>query len=242
MLPIHTGICRSLNLDKSGQVNWSSNVKNLLFSIGERFQRLWDTQDTSSDPKAIASSSEIIHQLYIYIDKLTSDIQTSRDGKTLWTYRLFKTEFCLEHYLLGVIRCVPAQYRLSSYNLGIETDRHTKPSKPQNNVYSYTVEMGVLMMRCNGSIGRPLLYRTEKSAQDKSSKYTHKKKNFLTECDINTETRQMFISNIKSFIDGHEDLPATEKFVTAIKNSCRVVIKELAKIVYKAFQQRLHHV
>ena len=65
---------------------------------------------------------------------------------------------------------------------------------------------------------------------------------FLTECDIHTEIRQRFVSNIKSHIDGYEDLPANGKFVTVMRSSSEVVIKELAKFVYKAFQQRLHHV
>ena len=38
----------------------------------------------------------------------------------------------------------------------------------------------------------------------------------LRECDIHTETRQRVIGNIKSFIDSYEDLPVTEKFVTAM--------------------------
>ena len=40
---------------------------------------------------------------------------------------------------------------------------------------------------------------------------------------------------------GYEDLPANEKFVTVMTSSSGVVIKELAKSVWKAFQQRLHH-
>ena len=43
-------------------------------------------------------------------------------------------------------------------------------------------------------------------------------------------------------IDGHEDLPANGKFVTVMRSSSEVVIKELTEFVYKAFQQRLHHV
>ena len=61
---------------------------------------------------------------------------------------------------------------------------------------------------------------------------------FLTECDIHTEIRQRFVSNIKSHIDGYEDLPANGKFVTVMTSSSEVVIKELVTFVYKAFQQR----
>ena len=64
-----------------------------------------------------------------------SDIQTSGEGQKLCTYKLFKTDFRLEHYLLDVTnhfhRVSLAQYRLSSHNLGIQTGRHTKPPKPQ---------------------------------------------------------------------------------------------------------------
>ena len=213
---LHKCYLQLLNLDKSGQVNWCSNVKTLLCSIGERYQRLWDTQDTRIDPKAIANSSGILHQLYI--DNLMLDIQTSGQGKKLRTYKLFKTEFRLERYLFDVTnpyhRCALAQYRLSSHNLGIETGRHTKPPKPQ--------EQRLCLYCRNGSVDDEI--------------------HFLSECVIHTETRQRFISNIKSQIDRYEDLSAKEKFVTVMTSSSEVVVKELAKFVYKAFQQRLHHV
>ena len=144
---LHKCYLQLLSLDNSGQVNWCLNVKNLLCCIGERYQRLWDTQDTTSDSKAIASSSGMLHQLYVDM----SDIKASGEGKKLQTYRLFKNDFLLEHYLLNVTnpfhRVALAQYRLSSQNLRIETGRHTKPPKPQEHAYAYTVEMGMLMMR-----------------------------------------------------------------------------------------------
>ena len=65
---------------------------------------------------------------------------------------------------------------------------------------------------------------------------------FFTEGDIHTETRQRFISNIKAYIEGYEDLPANGKIVTIMTSSIEVVIKELTKFVYKVFHQRLHHV
>ena len=213
---LHKCYLQLLSLDNSGQVNWCSNVKNLLCSIGERYQRLWDTQDTSSDSKAIASSSEMLHQLYV--DNLMSDIQASGEGKKLRMYMLFKTDFRLEHYLLNVTnpfhRVALAQYRLSSHNLGIETGRHTKPPKPQ--------EQRLCLYCRNGCVDDEI--------------------HFLKECDIHTEIRQRFVSNIKSHIDGYEDLPSNGKFVKVMRSSSEVVIKELAKFVYKAFQQRLHHV
>ena len=101
-----------------------------------------------------------------------------------------------------------------SPNLGIETGRHTKAPKPQ--------EQRLCLYCRNGCVDDEI--------------------HFLTACDIHTEIRQRFVSNIKSHIDRYEDLPANGKFVTVMRSSSAVVIKELAKFVYKAFQQRLHHV
>ena len=176
---------------------------------------MWETQDTSSDSKAIASCSGMLHQKYV--DNLMSDIQASGEGKKLRTYRLFKTDFHLEHYLRDVTnpfhRVALAQYRLSSHNLGIETGRHTKPPKPQ--------EQRLCLYCRNGCVDDEI--------------------HFLKKCDIHTETRQRFIGNIKSHTDGYEDLPANGKFVTVMRSSSEAVVKELAKFVYKAFQQRLRH-
>ena len=136
-----------------------------------------------------------------------SGIQTSGEGQKLRTYRLFKTDFRLEHYLLYVTnpyhRCALTQYRLSSHNLGIERGRHTKPPKPQ--------EQRLCLYCRNGCVDDEI--------------------HCLTECDIHTETRQRFISNIKSHIDKYEDLSANEKFVTVMASSSEVVIKELAKFI-----------
>ena len=72
--------------------------------------------------------------------------------------------------------------------MGVETGRHTKPSKPQ--------EQHPCLYCRNGCVDNEI--------------------HFLTECDIHAETRQRFVnvSNIKSHIDGYEDLPANRKFVT----------------------------
>ena len=94
------------------------------------------------------------------------------------------------------------------------TGRHTKPPKPQ--------EQRLCFYCRNGCVDDEI--------------------HFLTECDIHAEIRQRFVSNIKSHIDVYEDLPANGKFVTVMRSSSEVMIKELAKFVYKAFQQRLHHV
>ena len=93
-----------------------------------------------------------------------------------------------------------AQYRLSFHYLGIETGRHPKPPKPK--------EKRLCLYCRNGCVDDEI--------------------HFLTECDIHTEIRQRFVSNIKSHIEKYEELPANGKFVTVMTNSSEAAIKEVA--------------
>ena len=72
-----------LDLDKPGRTNWFSNVKKIVCSMGPRYQRLWETKDIESDPKALKFVSEILHRQFK--DKTMTDIQTAGDGKKLRT-------------------------------------------------------------------------------------------------------------------------------------------------------------
>ena len=130
--------------------NRQNGEHNIMFSsnpgMGARYQRLWETQDIKSDPKALRFVSKILHRQFT--DKTMTDIQTAGDGKKLRTYKLFKNEFRLEHYLLKIpnqhYRCALAQFRLSSHNLGIETGRHTKPPTPQENQLCLYCDKGLV--------------------------------------------------------------------------------------------------
>ena len=54
---LYKGYQKLLVLDKPGQTNWSSNVRRIVCSMGTRYQRLWETQDIKSDPKALKNLS-----------------------------------------------------------------------------------------------------------------------------------------------------------------------------------------
>ena len=64
---------------------------------------------------------------------------------------------------------------------------------------------------------------------------------FSPPCTQGFNTIHIFSGSI-IHVNGYEDLPTNGKFVTVITSSNVVVVKELAKFVHKAFQQRLHHV
>ena len=89
-----------ISLRQPVQTNWCSNIKRIVCSMGARYQRLWETQDIKSGPKALEFVFEILHRQFI--DKTMADKQTAGNGKKLRTYKLFKKQLCLEHYLLKI--------------------------------------------------------------------------------------------------------------------------------------------
>ena len=181
--------------------------------MGDRYQRLWETQDIKSDPKALKCVSEILHRQFI--DKTMADIQTAGDGKKLRTYKLFKNEFRLEHYLLNIpnqhYRCALAQYRLSSHNLGIETGRHTKPPTPQ--------EKRLCLYCDNGLVDDEI--------------------HLLTNCAAHTDIRHRLTMNIEDCLDDYNCLSDVQKFISVMSSSNKAVINELARFVHDVFKQRL---
>ena len=168
-------------------------IKQIVCSMGPRYQRLWETQDIKSDPKALKFVSEILHRQFI--DKTTTDIQTAGDGKKLRTYKLFKNEFRLEHYLLNIpnqhYRCALAQYRLSSHNLGIETGRHTKPPTPKEKR---------LCLNCNNS-------------------FVDDEIHLLTNCAAHTDIRHRLTTDIEDFLEDYDDLSDVQKFISVMSSS-----------------------
>ena len=200
------------NLDVADQVNWCSNVKSLLGSLGGTYSELWDTQRTLNNPKTIGVLTEAIYGKYK--DVIMGEINEARGAKKLRTYRTFKSEFCLEHYLFNVNNCkyryALAQFRLSSHNLGIETGRHCKPPKPANE--------------------RICLYCQSGSVDDEV--------HFLTKCSFHDEYRKVFENTVKSKMSNYPDMSNIEKFENVMKTSDDAIINALAKYVYVAFKQR----
>jgi len=66
--------------------------------------------------------------------RILSEINDSDKQPKLRTYKLFKTNYCLEPYLTSNLPKKTytniARFRVSSHNLKIETGRHDKPKTP----------------------------------------------------------------------------------------------------------------
>ena len=187
---------------------WTDQPKRIVCSMGDSYQRLWEMQDIKRDLKALKFVSEILHRQFI--NKIMADIQTAGDGKKLRTYKLFKNEFCLEHYLLNIsyqhYRCALAQYRLSSHNLGIETGRHAKPPTPPE---------------------KQCLYCDDGVVDDEI--------HILTKCTAHTDIRHRLTTNIEDCLDDYNCLPDVQKFISVMSGSNKVVMNELARFVHDAF-------
>ena len=199
-------------LDEEDQINWCSNVKHLLGSLGGTYINLWDTQRTGKSPIPIGALTEAIYGKYK--TSIMGEINDAREGKKLRTYRIFKTEFRLEHYLFNVNNCkyryALAQFRLSSHNLGIETGRHCKPPKPASE--------------------RICLYCQSGSVDDEV--------HFLTQCTFHDKYREAFENTVKSIIPNYANMSYTDKFEKVMKTPDYTIINALGKYVYIAFKQR----
>ena len=143
-----------------------------------------------------------------------NEIISAGEGKKLRTYKTFKIEFRLEHYLF----CIPnqnhrvalAQYRLSSHNLGIETGRHCRPPKPA---------CDRICLHC-------------------SSGHVDDEIHLLTGCEFHSVARQSFVTLVNIKMHNYQEMSDLDKFTAVMRESDADVIKALAKFIYTAFRQR----
>ena len=153
--------------------------------------------------------------LYVdYIDNILNDIKLCDDGKKLRTYKIFKTDFRLEHYLLHLKspkhRQAIAQFRLSSHNLGIETGRHCRPVKP--------VSERICKYCDSGEIDDEV--------------------HFLLKCNAHELLRADLIICAKESIEEFDTLTESERLAEIMKSSNKSLIESTANFVYKAFNER----
>ena len=199
-------------LERTGQDNWCTNIRHLLNSLGARYSQLWNNQELPIDHKTISNATEPIHNKYRV--KIMNEISLAGEGNKLRTYKTFKSEFRLEHYLFSVknqnYRTALAQYRLSSHNLGIEIGRHCRPPKPP----------------CD----RICLYCSIGAIDDEV--------HFLTTCEFHNEPRTTFESYLNGKILNYHNKSDMDKFILVMKETDTGIINALAKFVYTAFKQR----
>ena len=103
------------------------NCKNILTDNG--LPQAWD--DEALNNRELAVLKEKLYRNYM--ENCLKEINDSQKNPKLRTYKLFKTEFKLENYLMHTKNInhvlALAKFRISSHNLRIETGRYTKPAK-----------------------------------------------------------------------------------------------------------------
>ena len=144
-------------------------------------------------------STRYIH----YVNKLTNDYIESwgeqlnkcgsdgKEGNKLRTYRIFKTKFELEDYLIKIedfnLRKMLSKFRLSDHNLAIELGRRTKPKVPANNR---------LCKKCDSNV-----VEDEMHFILECDFYIQERKKLFDDCDLNlsdkTKGESIFIHILK---------------------------------------------
>ena len=113
-------------LHNAGQNNWYSKMRKVMTEVNLR-----DCQNA----KPSSVSTEVKLKLYAKEqERIMNEVNDSDKFPKLRTYKLFKTNYCLEPYLnLNLSKKTwsnISRFRLSSHNLHIETGRHNIPKTP----------------------------------------------------------------------------------------------------------------
>ena len=190
-LPEYDILHKCLNIQESlharGQTNWCTHVRNIIEGICAP-QMVLDT------PKSLATQVKI--KIYSSEQsRILDEIKNSDKQPKLRTYKLFKTSYSIEPYLLinlpkKTINNI-ARFRLSSHNLKIETGRHQTPKVPVENR---------ICDKCTSS-----------EVEDEI--------HFIVTCSSNKSLRDQLFQKAKNFIPEFENLNTFEKFKALL--NCR---------------------
>ena len=200
----------TLELHEVGQTNWCSHIKSILHEV--EYQQAWIDQNL--DNRNLGIIKEKIYNQYM--TSCMDDISNSETHPKLRTYKLFKSHFKLEPYLMCTqnlnFNLALLKFRISSHNLRIETGRYTRPSKTPVDE-------------------RLCLYCSNQAVEDE----TH----FLLNCTLYSEERTSLESVIKKYIvTNFHGLTEIEKFVLIMSSDTPAVIEALGRFVYSCFKKR----
>jgi len=161
--------CLSIQKDlhNSGRDSWYGKINNI---VNAHYTNMDQTQLSDSDLNLINRTykSKIFQKSQ---ETILSDINDSERQPKLRTYKLIKTDYRLEPYLLLPLNrkmyCQIARFRTSSHSLRIETGRHENPIIPAEerlclkcDMNDVEDEMHCLVVCPSNSIHRVVLFNT----------------------------------------------------------------------------------
>ena len=207
-LPSHDILNKCLkiqeNLHNAGQSNWYSKLEKVMIETD-----ITDWQ--SSNPNWV--TKEVKLKLYANEQtRILNGIKDSDKYPKLRTYKLFKTNYCLEPYLsLNLPRKTYvniARFRMSSHNLKIETGRHNRPKTP--------VEER-LCDKCDAN-----------KVEDEM--------HCLLICDDNAIARDELIGRVSSLITNFNSLDKTSQFEVLMSDKKPEVIHAIGSFLSKVMK------
>ena len=140
-------------------------------------------------------------------------LKDDSEGK-LRTFQKFKTEYCMETYLLDLPNLdhltAVARLRMSAHRLAIETGRHVKPK-----------------------IGKE-----ERICKNCALEEVEDESHFLLKCPLYCQQRTILMRTILSYTTSESQ---EELFIILMKSKETAVIKALGKYIHTAFKMREEH-
>ncbi len=191
-----------------GQKNWCTYVKKILNEM--EITEIWNKQCiTLLEIKAISCK---LHENFIM--KTFNDISNTDKYPKLCTYKTFKTEFKLENYLLTLEnhghKIALTKFRISLYNLHIETGRYERPKlEPHRRLCVY--------------------YNLQTVENEFHS---------LLECPLYINERNCLLQICKFEIESFSNLDLEGKFIEIMKNKKEIIIAAHGKYIYNCMIKR----
>lgn len=197
-----------MELNRLNQPNWCTVVQDILKEAN--LENCWDNQ--TIEKESIQKIKIMIHQNFM--SNCIREIQNSEKNPKLRTYKLFKTEFKLENYLImsnNYNHTVSlARLRISSHNLAIETGRYTKPKTP--------------------IIDRKCIHCSMNEVETEQ--------HFLLSCPLYNEERKGLLETSKQILTNLEHENDDDKFIKIMSSHEPTLLKVLSKFISVCMDKR----
>jgi len=174
---VYKAYLESYLLSEQKHSSWASGIKKIMHICN--YSAVWDNKGTKTPIKFTKCIYETLKSMYIkqWYDILNRVPKNEKDGNKLRNFRLFKTEYTIENYLLG-IHCIKqrslfTKLRIRAHSLPIESGR-------------YLIKTGSTTWVC------PLDRKCNKCKSDSPGNEYH----FVLECDVLEKERKQLFADI----------------------------------------------
>ena len=209
--PVHNAFNRLVQLHNFGQKSWWTEVSTLLELLKIDDPDILATAPVDEKNKIVASIKDSIFKTQR--ETCMARLKDNSEGK-LRTFQKFKTEYCMETYLLDLPNLdhltAVARLRMSAHRLAIETGRHVKPK----------------------------ISKEERICKNCALEEVEDESHFLLKCPLYCQQRTILMRTILSYTTSESQ---EELFIILMKSKETAVIKALGKYIHTAFKMREEH-